>query len=102
MIYKIIISPAATENTLEAFTYYEAIQTNLGDRFISELEQSYQRLQNHPAYYSYILIEYNLRAVALKKFPYLIIYEIDNDRINVFAIHNTSRSPDHFIKRILK
>lgn len=102
MNYKIIISAATLQDTFEAFNYYEKKENGLGIRFLAVLEQYYQKLKNNPSYYSYLLIEYNIRAVALKKFPYIIIYEIDGDQVNVFAVHNTYRNPDLFIKRITK
>ena len=37
------------------------------------------------------------RQLALKKFPYLVIYRVQNDRCYVFAIFHTAQDPSKLI-----
>ena len=54
MKYGLIILKAAAEDTAEAFDYYEAAQTGLGDRFLAELLERFNEIINHPKYYGFI------------------------------------------------
>lgn len=100
MEYNIIISTRAVEDTSEAYAFYENQQIELGDRFLDELTHFYKKLKRHPTYYSFISEEKTIRALALKVFPYKIIFEISANEVYIFAIHHFSRNPDHFLKRL--
>ena len=99
MSYRIIVSPASFNDTFDAFSYYEEKQEGLGLRFILELEKAYSKLQTHPSYYSYINKEHNIRAIGVRKFPYRVIYEINDKQIFVFAVYNSFRHPNQLLKR---
>jgi hypothetical protein len=100
MIYKIVISAGAFNDTNEAYVYYEDQQSGLGDRFLNELLFFYEKLKQHPTYYSFVSEEKTIRALSLKVFPYKIIYEIEDHEVYVFAIPHFSQNPDHFLKRL--
>ena len=100
MGYNIIISPGAEKDTNEAYTFYENHQTGLGERFLEELEIFYKKLNQHPAYYSFVSEDKIIRSLSLKIFPYQIIYEIAANELYVFAIHHFRQNPDQFIKRL--
>jgi mRNA-degrading endonuclease RelE of RelBE toxin-antitoxin system len=100
MEYKIIVSIGATEDTNEAYIFYEGQQKGLGDRFLDELAHFYEKLKHHPTYYSFVSDEKTIRALSLKVFPYKIIYEIEDNELYVFAIHHFRQNSDHFLKRL--
>lgn len=75
MDYNIIISIAAQQDTSEAYIFYENQLPGLRDHFLNELTISYQKIKTNPTYYSFISEENTTRSIALKKFPYTIIYE---------------------------
>jgi hypothetical protein len=41
-----------------------------------------------------------IRSVALKIFPYKIVYEIGGDEIYVFAVYHFHKNPDELNKRL--
>jgi plasmid stabilization system protein ParE len=100
MDYKIIISTDAEKDTNEAYQFYENEHTGLGDRFLNELTDFYEKLKHHPTYYSFVSKEKNIRGLVLKVFPYKIIYEIEGKEIYVFAIYHFRQHPDQFLKRL--
>lgn len=53
MHYNIIISFEAEKDTNSAYFYYENLQTGLGERFLDELSLFYNKLVQHPEYYSF-------------------------------------------------
>ncbi|MEO6330002.1 MAG: hypothetical protein ABIO55_13785 [Ginsengibacter sp.] len=62
MAYKIIISAGALNDTNEAYAFYEHQQTELGERFLKELEQFYKKLKDHTTWYSFVSIERTIRS----------------------------------------
>ena len=48
MKYKIIVTYAAREETLDALNYYEDIRVGLGDDFIEDLEERYVAISENP------------------------------------------------------
>ncbi len=93
MDYNIIILPAAEKDTIEALIFYESQQVGLGDRFLNSLEESYKKLSHTPHYYSYIDSKNDLRDIKIKNFPFVIIYQIVEDRVLVLRVFNTNRNP---------
>lgn len=52
MNYKIEEREEALENVLEAFNWYQSKEDTLGFRFLSELDNFYNKLEQHPEAYS--------------------------------------------------
>ena len=78
--------------TKDAYSWYEIQLEGLGESFLYELETGYKRILGNPTFYSFL--ENGFRRISLKRFPYIIIYEIDGNSIVVYAIFHTSRDPE--------
>lgn len=99
MDYNIIISIEAQIDTNDAYCYYEGQKNGLGERFLNELSHFYKKLEKHPQYYSFTSENKTSRSVALKIFPYKIIYEIDRNEVYVYAVYHFRNDPDQITKR---
>lgn len=99
MDYNIIISVEAEKDTNAAYCYYESRQTGLGERFLDELSRFYKKLLQHPKHYSFTSENKTARSVALKIFPYKIIYEIEGKELYVYAVYHFHQNPEDLIKR---
>lgn len=94
MVYHIVILQAAANETADAYEYYEQVSPGLGDRFLSEILERYKEISRHPHYYGFIDEHKIIRDVALKNFPYQVVYEVDGGNVIIYAIHCTHRHPD--------
>ena len=65
----------------------------LGDEFLKELEIAYQKIANNPEHYSFIDDRKILRDFLIHRFPYLIVYRIDVDVIEIIAVHHSKKHP---------
>lgn len=90
-MYLLVIRPSAIEMTKNAYQWYEEQQNGLGDLFLLELERCYDKLETWPA--SYAKIKGNFRQLVLTTFPYVIVFEIFDTEVVIFAIFHTSRNP---------
>ncbi|MBL4653604.1 MAG: type II toxin-antitoxin system RelE/ParE family toxin [Flavobacteriales bacterium] len=76
---------------IEAYVWYESKQTNLGERFLSALEDCYQSLDINPNTYAKKYKQQ--RQAIVKGFPFVIMYEQMNTVIVIYAIFNTHQEP---------
>lgn len=78
----------------EAYDWYEEKQPGLGDRFFREVNHYLELVQENPYHYQ-IRYEGELRVAPTDRFPFLIIFWIDeiNQKIYVTSIFHTSREP---------
>jgi hypothetical protein len=84
MNYKLKILPKAKFDLSEISLWYEDIQNGLGKRFLKNVS-----VEKNPISFQ---IRYNrTRVVLVKKFPYLIHYEIIDKEILIKAVIHTSR-----------
>ena len=91
--YKIRIEQRALDDIQHAFEYYEKQQAGLGVRFNQSVFHSFEALNKNPFYQ----VRYdNFRCLPIKKFPYMIHYEVDeaNEAVVVYAVINTLLNPE--------
>ena len=81
----------------QAFLWYEEQQQYLGVAFWEEWESTVEYISRHPEGCSK---KYkNFRQAIFRRFPYLIIYEIETDKVIVYSIINAKRHPSRRYKK---
>jgi hypothetical protein len=74
----------------EAYTWYENEKNGLGDSFLKAIERTIGAIQKSPSAFTQIA---NHRQIPVKKFPFVIVYEVSLNTIFVDAVFHTSRDP---------
>jgi plasmid stabilization system protein ParE len=90
--FKIRIEERALDDIQQGFDYYEQVQNGLGVKFNNAVFQALDTLVKNP----YYQVRYDrFRCFLVKRFPYMIHYEINelDQLIDVFAIVNTHLDP---------
>ena len=82
---------------MESIDWYDSQKNKLGRKFAKELQEIMKQVKNNPTRFPKIHQE--IRKAVLKKFPYLIIFEVQNHTIFVLSIFNTHRNPDAWKER---
>lgn len=95
-MFEIILLSQAEDELSDAYDWYEGQQPALGNRFYKEINYYLSLLEKDPNLFAIKYTE-ELRAVSVNKFPYLIIYWInDADKmVYVVSIFHTSRNPKY-------
>lgn len=96
MKYSIEIKDGANIETMKAYLYYEDKRIGLGEDFLEHLDSYFDRIQNNPEHFPQKRKPY--REAFIKRFPFLIIYEIKDNNIVVYSVFNTWLSPNKKIK----
>lgn len=93
MVFEIIISELASLEITESVAFYESRQKGLGKLFLNSLKSALQILKSNPELFS-IKRKSIYREMPIKKFPFIVIYEIIGNEVIVYSVFHTSRNPD--------
>lgn len=89
--------PEAELEFLEAINYYEDRERGLGYDFSIEVFNTIQNIVNYPT--AWPIIEEDVRRCLVNRFPYGVIYSIEQDEIFILAVMHLRRHPDYWKKR---
>lgn len=81
----------------KAVDYYESCSTGLGKQFAQEIQKSLCYITQYP--HAWTLVRKDIRRYIINRFPYAILYYIDQDKIVVVAVMNSRQQPDYWISR---
>jgi len=89
--------PLAKLELDDAIGYYELQLEGLGKRYKEEVRTSLNRIAVFPK--AWTVIRPNIRKCVMHKFPYNILYSIQENTILIIAIAHHHRQPDYWIDR---
>lgn len=92
MIYNLEIKEEADLEITEAYLFYESKLSGLGEKFLDQLDIYIKRICENPKHFA--IKKKNYREAYLVKFPYLIVFEIEEKNVVVYSIFNTPQDPE--------
>jgi plasmid stabilization system protein ParE len=98
MNFKIIVEPEAQLDIENFFQYYKNKATlHIAKLFVKNIQASYKKLKINP-FYEVKTKQY--RAYPLKKFPFLIFFEVfeDSKTIKIISVFNTEQHQQKYPK----
>lgn len=90
--------PEALVEFEEATRYYAAIQAELAQRFIENVEAAINRLSERPS--AYAILEQDVRRCLARVFPYAVLYTIEREYALIVAVMRCHRTPGYWHHRI--
>lgn len=78
----------------DAFDWYEMEQSGLGRRFLAEIQVALKRITAFPD--SCSSISPSLRRCLVRKFPYMLVYGLEEDTVVVVAVAHMHRRPNYW------
>ena len=94
----VVFNKIALAELNDAVTCYELELEGLGERFRKEIQNGIKRIAKNPNAWSKEIGE--VRRYILHKFPFKILYSIEEDHIFVIAIAHQHRKPNYWVERI--
>lgn len=91
--------PAARQDIADALAWYEQQTLGLGLEFLRCVEATIVSIQRHPLMYPAVLGEY--RRAVVRRFPYVVFYAVEPERIVVYAVFHCSQDPGKWKARLL-
>jgi len=75
----------------DGYIWYEDAKEGLGDEFLLEVNKGLKKAEQNPILFS--AISEHFRKLKVSRFPYLVLYEIEENFIFITSIWHTSRKP---------
>jgi hypothetical protein len=89
--------PEAEAEFNKAIDYYEEIESGLGFDFAIEVYSAIQRAVAFPK--AWPVIDGDIRRSLVRRFPFGILYSVENRGIYVTAVMNLHRNPEYWKNR---
>ena len=75
----------------EAAAWYEQQRDGLGSEFIAEVQAVLNQISAVPGLYA--AIYHGVRRAPVRRFPYTILYRVEQDSVLILAVFHTRRDP---------
>jgi hypothetical protein len=75
----------------EAFAFYEERRRGLGRQFLLSLDALVERIHRQPR--AFPVIDGSVRKAMLRRFPYALIFDLEEDRETISAAFHGRRRP---------
>lgn len=90
--YKLIVTEAAVIQLEDACLFYESRKTGLGNELEKEIIELLRHIEANPFLFSIKFA--TMREAVVKRFPFIIVYEILDKDILVVSVFHTKQNPD--------
>ena len=98
MKYTLKVLSCAEQDITNAVFWYENKLKGLGLQCILSLDAAIQSIRRNPKLYPEVYK--NFRRALIQRFPYSIIYFIENDSIIIIAVYHEKRDPQDWKMRL--
>jgi len=95
---KVEINELAALEFDDAIAWYEMQSRGLGERFKSEVIEQVRKIKKNPTWF--LVEENSVYKAFIPKFPYKILYTIEESRIIIWAIAHLHRKPWYWQNRV--
>ena len=98
MTRRLVFRPEVEAELAEAVDWYEAHGRGLGADFLRALDAAIAVVQRHPTLYPTVFG--TARRAVLRRFPYSVVYVVDDEEIVIAACIHGRRDPRRWQTRI--
>ena len=88
---RLIIRPEAEAELAEAFDWYERRVPGLGADFLAAVDAALDSVLSHPLQHP--VVYRTVRRALTRRFPYQVLFVVEEDTIVVIAIFHGARDP---------
>lgn len=94
---RVIFTGLAKQELEDAVRFYELEYSGLGRKFKEEVRKAALRIAAYPEGWS--IERGNVRKCLLHKFPYKLLYAVDENHILIIAVAHQHRKPDYWFDK---
>lgn len=92
------VTDAALIEATAVAQQYESARPGYGDLFQHRLNECFTRIAEHPE--SYQRMEHHYRRVFLRHFPFMVVYRIKSDHVEVVGVSPQRDDPKVIARRL--
>ncbi len=97
MTLPVVWLPEADADVKEARAWYDDVRPGLGEQFALAVDAAVEAVANNPRRFP--VVYRNRRRAGVRRFPYGIIFELQEHRIVVIACFHGRRNPTRWQSR---
>jgi len=94
---RVVLDPAAAAELREAAVFYEDCREGLGQEFLADVEASFDAIARRPDLWRRLTGRF--RRCLVHRFPYGVIYAVEDDVVYVAAVMHLKRKPGYWESR---
>ena len=98
MSLPLALSPAAEDDLHDAAAWYDDQQPGLGDTFLRSIDACFARIERFPR--GFPADANQIRSALLRRFPYVVLFRLGEERIEVIAVWHGRRDPEGWKARL--
>ncbi|MES2779912.1 MAG: type II toxin-antitoxin system RelE/ParE family toxin [Bacteroidota bacterium] len=91
-MYRLVVTEHAATELVESKKFYNKRVQGLGKEFEKEVISSLDSILAKP--FTHPEVETEIRKAVLKRFPFVILYTVENTVIVILHVFHTSRNPN--------
>lgn len=96
-MWQLSYRPEVEDDIVAAVDWYDDKRSGLGDEFLSDYLAAIQRIRDNPLWFAVAVN--GLRPCRLKRFSYIVHFDVDANDILVVAVMGGGRDDPAFIHR---
>lgn len=96
-MYQLIVSPEAELDIQNGFEWYEQYSPGLGSEFVRAVDSSFALIGRNPL--AYPIVYRQVRRLLIRRFPYGVMYIVEEDVITIIACFHVKRDPQQWQDR---
>jgi plasmid stabilization system protein ParE len=97
VVHPVIFTRPARAELIDAQDWYENEAPGLGQRFREAVGAVIERMSTNPRQFP--VVHRNIRRALFRRFPYALMFVIDDATLTVIACFHGSRDPAHWQER---
>jgi toxin ParE1/3/4 len=90
--------PEARLEAIKAYDWYAERSQNVADAFGDELQDAGKAIHKSPEFWSHYL--HGTRRYLMKRYPFVIVYRVSKERIEIVAVAHGRRRPGYWKRRL--
>ncbi len=98
MTERAIILPEAERDMREAYAWYEERRRGLGEEFLRCVDACILAIRRNPEMSAFACQNY--RRALVRRFPYAIFYEFQEDTVVIYSVFHCSQDPEKWRRRL--
>jgi len=93
------VLPEAEEELTEAAQWYEAKRPGLGVGLVMLVDRAFDEIREAPEAFPLWRSGRPYRRFVMQHFPYVVMFTVDDDSVEVIAIAHAKRRPGYWLDR---
>jgi plasmid stabilization system protein ParE len=98
MTLEVRLRPEAEQDLVEAAVWYEEQRPGLGQRFLDAAGAALSTASTSPR--AFPVVHGSTRRTLMRRFPFAIFYQMEEERIVVIGVFHASRHPRAWRRRL--